>query len=116
MADLFVLDANVFIEAAQRYYAFDLVPKFWESITEHAANGRVQSIDRVKQELDRGKDTLKEWASEHFNNAFASTDEPAIITSFAQVVTWVQTQNKSSVQPKPSLPTVQMVGWSVMRW
>ena len=26
---VYVLDANVFIEAARRYYAFDLVPRFW---------------------------------------------------------------------------------------
>ena len=24
-----LLDANVFIEAAKRYYAFDLAPSFW---------------------------------------------------------------------------------------
>ena len=49
----YVLDANVFIEAAHRYYAFDLAPRFWESLEHHAANGRVRSIDRVRQELER---------------------------------------------------------------
>ena len=46
----YVLDANVFIEAARRYYAFDLAPVFWESILQHAAHGRIYSIDRVKKE------------------------------------------------------------------
>ena len=45
----YVLDANVFIEAARRYYAFDLAPKFWESLVLHAADGRIQSIDRIKK-------------------------------------------------------------------
>ncbi len=54
----YVLDANVFIEAARRYYAFDLVPRFWESLIHHAAKGRIESIDRVKQELDKGKDEI----------------------------------------------------------
>lgn len=57
----FVLDANVFIEAARRYYAFDLAPGFWESLIHYAKNGRIRSIDRVKQELERGKDQLAEW-------------------------------------------------------
>jgi len=35
----YVLDANVFIEAARRYYAFDIAPPFWESLVQHAANG-----------------------------------------------------------------------------
>jgi hypothetical protein len=27
---VYVLDANVFIEAARRYYAFDLATRFWD--------------------------------------------------------------------------------------
>ena len=71
----YVFDANVFIEAARRYYAFDLAPRFWESLVEHANNGRIESVDRVKQELERGKDELAEWADSCFVHAFASTDE-----------------------------------------
>ena len=48
----YVLDSNVFMEAARRYYAFDIAPPFWESLVHHAANGRLESIDRVKQELE----------------------------------------------------------------
>jgi len=29
---VYVLDANVFIEAARRYYAFDIAPKFWDTL------------------------------------------------------------------------------------
>jgi Domain of unknown function (DUF4411) len=75
----YVLDANVFIEAARRYYAFDLAPRFWESLAHHAASGRVRSIDRVKQELERGKDELAQWVDNNFSNALASTDEPDVI-------------------------------------
>lgn len=28
----YVLDTNVFIEADSRYYAFDLVPAFWDNL------------------------------------------------------------------------------------
>jgi hypothetical protein len=27
-----VLDANVFIQAARGYYAFEIAPKFWEEL------------------------------------------------------------------------------------
>lgn len=43
----YVLDANVFIEAARRYYAFDLAPAFWRALIKHAIQGRVLSIDRI---------------------------------------------------------------------
>jgi hypothetical protein len=90
----YVLDANVFIEAARRYYAFDIAPLFWESLVQHAANRRLQSIDRVKQELERGKDELATWATSQFNDAFASTDEEDVIESYSEVMSWVQVQDQ----------------------
>lgn len=89
---VFLLDANVFIEASRRYYAFDLAPKFWVSLVEHAGNGQVCSIDRIHQELKRGKDELAAWASGHFIHAFASTDQPDVIQCFGEIMSWVQTQ------------------------
>ncbi len=92
----YTLDTNVFIEAARRYYAFDLAPPFWESLVLHAANGRVHSIDRVKEELERGKDELATWAKDHFSDAFTSTDEGDIIVSYSEVMGWVQAQDQFS--------------------
>ena len=90
----FVLDANVFIEAARRYYAFDLAPGFWESLIRQTKNGRVQSIDRVKKELERGKDQLAEWAKGDFDFGFDSTDEVDVIELYSEIVNWVQSQNQ----------------------
>ena len=92
----YVLDTNVFIEAARRYYAFDLAPVFWESILHHAANGRINSIDRVKEELERGKDELAKWATSQFSNAFVSTDEEDVTNSYASVMGWVKAQDQFS--------------------
>ena len=88
----YVLDANIFIEASRRYYAFDLAPVFWESLVQHAAEGRIYSIDRVKHELERGKDELATWATSQFNDAFASTDEEDVVESYSEVMSWVQAQ------------------------
>ena len=97
---MYVLDANVFIEAARRYYAFDLAPPFWESLVRHAGNGQIRSIDRVKQELERGNDELADWAQNHFRQAFASTDDAAVIQCFSDIMTWVQAQNQFSEPAK----------------
>jgi hypothetical protein len=93
---VYVLDANVFIEAARRYYAFDIAPLFWESLVNHAANARVESINRVKEELERGKDELATWASDHFGDAFASTDEENVVASYREIMSWVQVQDQFS--------------------
>lgn len=104
MADpVFVLDANVLIEAKNRHYAFDLAPGFWRSLVALAADARIESIDRVKTELLRGRDKPKEgeepdelavWAKGDFSHAFVSTDAEDIIRSYADVMNWVHQQTR----------------------
>jgi len=90
---VYVLDADVFIEASRRYYAFDIAPKFWDSLIQYAANGTIESIDRVLEpELNKGKDELARWANDRFSHAFRSTDEKDVIESYGRVMTWVQDQ------------------------
>lgn len=112
MDSTFVLDANVFIEAARRYYAFDLVPGFWEKLIRHAESGRIQSIDRVSRELERGKDELATWAREHFARGFASTYETDIIQAYSRVINWVQAQERFSTATKASF-AAGADGWLV---
>jgi len=85
----YVLDANVFIEAAQRYYAFDIAPPFWASLIHHAKSGQIVSIDWVKKELEKGKDELADWAQNEFSNAFKSTDDEEVTRAFSDVMSWV---------------------------
>jgi hypothetical protein len=97
---VYVLDANVFIEAARRYYAFDLHTRFWDILNEHARNGVVESIDWVKKELEKGKgkkgeeDELVRWSNSDFVHAFRSTDEEDVIEFYGKVITWVQGQSQ----------------------
>jgi predicted nucleic acid-binding protein len=90
----YLLDANVFITAARQYYPFDFAPGFWKCLEEHAKTERVQSIDRVKDELLRGKDDLADWAKGAFAGAFASTSHPDVLAIFAQIMTWAQSQSQ----------------------
>ena len=86
---VYVLDANVFMEAARRYYAFDLAPGFWRGLEQHASMGQIKSIDKVKQELDKGKDDLAEWADTKFKDAFVTTNRQDVIDVYARIVAWV---------------------------
>ena len=108
----YVLDANVFIEAARRYYAFDLAPVFWESILQNASNGQIYSIDRVKEELERGNDELATWAKGDISDAFASTDQEDIISSYTTVMGWVYAQDQFSDEAKADFAT-GADGWLV---
>lgn len=110
---VYVLDANVFIEAARRYYAFDIAPKFWDSLIQHAANGVIESIDRVlSPELNKGKDELAIWANGDFIHAFRSTDEEDVIESYKKVMTWVQGQSQFNDAAKAEFAN-EPDGWLV---
>jgi hypothetical protein len=93
----YVLDSNVFIQAANQYYAFDLVPSFWEGLVWHADRGRVLSIDRVSQELTKGQDELWSWARDHFSSAFASTNEKNVIEVYGDIMKWAKEQTQFTV-------------------
>lgn len=85
----YVLDASVFIEAAKRYYAFDIAPGFWRALIQQAQVGTVLSIDRVKtKEIDKGKGELKDWAENDFHEWFVSTADEAIIDAYRQIMEW----------------------------
>lgn len=65
---VYLLDADVFMTAARSYYAFDVAPAFWQGLVRQASNGRLLSIDRVKDEIQRGKDDLVTWANGTFSS------------------------------------------------
>lgn len=84
----FVLDSNIFIEAHRRYYAFDICPGFWDSLTEYCGMRRLLSIDRVLEELRENNDPLSEWAKEAPKELFVSTREEAIYTRYKEIMAW----------------------------
>jgi hypothetical protein len=57
----FLLDADVLIQAHRLYYGFDVCPGFWDFLA--ASAGRVSTIDKVRDELLRGRDDdpLRAW-------------------------------------------------------
>ncbi|MEQ8601275.1 MAG: DUF4411 family protein [Devosia sp.] len=57
---LYLLDANVFIEAKNRYYAFDIVPAFWTWMDSVVAKN-VRTITMVRDELLVKDDPLGDW-------------------------------------------------------
>lgn len=90
----YVLDANVFIEAYRRYYAFDIAPTFWNKLIGLASSGKVVSIDRVKDELTRSNDDLSKWAEGDFHRWFVSTGTERVINCYREIIKWAVSQNQ----------------------
>jgi len=84
----YLLDANVFIEAKNRYYGLDFCPAFWDWLIQNQAVGHVFSIDKVYDELLAGADELTSWAQKDGSSLFRVTDA-AVASQFPAVSAWV---------------------------
>ena len=89
----YVLDADVFITAKNRYYAFDICPGFWASVIHHHRAGRTYSIDRVRNELLAGRktDDLVQWVTKELPDTFfLGVDDEPVTAAYTDVMLWVQ--------------------------
>ncbi|MGD9897198.1 MAG: DUF4411 family protein [Candidatus Methylacidiphilaceae bacterium] len=85
--NFYLLDANIFIEAARRYYAFDIAPCYWVALVERASENRLASVAAVKEDIDRGKDELKDWIKHSFQRWILPADEETI-KAYARLMQW----------------------------
>lgn len=88
----YLLDSNIFIEAKNFYYGFDICPAFWDWLIEKNQTGLVFSIEKVGDELDAGDDELVKWAAERGSGFFLKPDA-AILPHLSRVSDWVMTQS-----------------------
>ena len=83
----FLLDSNVFIEAKQRYYPFDVCPAFWDwLIAAHEAEV-VFSIGKVYDEIVGSGDELSDWAKDRGPSFFLRPD-PDVLESLTDLSAW----------------------------
>ncbi|CEI30137.1 DUF4411 family protein [Propionibacterium freudenreichii] len=88
---MFLLDSNVFIDAKNRYYSFDVVPGFWEWLDQAFLGSVLCSIDAVREELLAGSDELSDWARTR-KAFFREIDQPTV-RHFAVLSEWARGQN-----------------------
>ena len=86
--DVYVLDANVFMTAHHDYYAPDLCPGFWECLEHYSHEGRLSSIDRVRDEI-LSPDKLADWVKQAPNNLFRSSAQREVVNAFSEMQSWV---------------------------
>ena len=83
---LYLLDANVLIDANRDYYPITRVPEFWEWLIHEGAEGRVKIPLEVYEEIKDGNDELAGWAKESETEESLLLDENADADVVARVV------------------------------
>ncbi|UCA48532.1 DUF4411 family protein [Streptomyces sp. WA6-1-16] len=91
---MYLVDSNVFIEAKNRYYAFDIAPGFWSWLEYAHSNSIACSIESVRDELVEGGDELAEWAKSH-PEFFRPLDD-ATARQFPPLTMWAQSRPYSA--------------------
>ena len=88
---VYLLDANVFIQAKNLHYGFDFCPAFWDWLIVSNERQVVFSIEKVGDELEAGNDSLAQWAKDRGETFFLPPDQQ-IVSAFGQVSTWITGQ------------------------
>lgn len=88
----YLMDANTFIEAKNRYYSMKVCPGFWEWLENNNQVQKVLSIDYIRDELAKGNDELTDWT---LNNPqfFLSCDDDATQDKYAEIAAYAATLN-----------------------
>ena len=89
----YLVDSDVLITAKNLYYAFDLCPGFWTSLLHYHGEGRVFSVDRVRNELLAGRsdEDLFQWVKNDLpNEFFLPMDTGELTSAYTEIMMWVQ--------------------------
>lgn len=90
MVEKFLIDSNAFVTPYRQYYAFDLVPSYWEEISKCANSGRLVLLDMVKAEMDKGEDDLANWISRQAGFVICNHISPEMIDMYQEVLQYIQ--------------------------
>lgn len=72
---IFLLDANVLIDANRDYYSMGRVPEFWEWLEYHGERGSVRIPIEIVEEISGGEDVLAKWLGQrHIKKALLLED------------------------------------------
>lgn len=84
----FLIDANTLITPYRLYYAFDLVPTFWNKLSKHT--NKIILLDMVKNEIDKGKDDLTDWLNNQTGFEICNHKNPEIISKYGEVIYYIK--------------------------
>ena len=101
----YLIDANAFIAPYKAYYAFDLVPKFWDFLSGQIMCGNILLIDKVYEEIAVNKDKknpsddLQQWI-ETLSVYKKSIRTAEIVSAYQEVINHINDSGKYSDSAK----------------
>lgn len=87
--EIFLVDSNSFMTPYRFYYAFDLVPAYWNALGKHIKSGRIVVLDMVKDEIEKGKDELTAWLNNVDNLTVVPHVTAETVSKYQAVIQYV---------------------------
>jgi hypothetical protein len=88
------LDAGVLIQAANRYYRFDLVPKFWDFLDAQLDIGTVRMSRLTYDEILSGNDDLATWCKKRKTRGLCVSPSKTVQEHYGKVTAHVNSLPK----------------------
>jgi hypothetical protein len=85
---LFLLDANVLVDAGRDYYPIDRVPEFWDWLQFEGKTGLVKVPEEIYEEVILGRDPVAAWLKkDDVKRALLFEEEvdPALVSQVVEV-------------------------------
>jgi len=83
---LYLLDANVLIDANRDYYPIERIPEFWEWLINVGNNENVKIPIEILEELKEGNDNLAKWAKQKEVSSALLLNEEAKVSVVSSII------------------------------
>lgn len=93
----YLLDTDVFVQAANRHYRFAVCPGFWCWLDEACEKETVMSVKKVRDEILQREDELSKWCKSR-KKLFSDTDDEKTFESFKLLTAWVAENYEDAAQ------------------
>lgn len=95
---LFLVDANVLIDANRDFYPIERVPEFWEWLEYHGTEGNIRIPLEIYEEIKNGNDVLADWIKQKEISEALLLKESADPNSVASIVKSGYGSNLTDIQ------------------
>ena len=97
----FWLDADIFIESAKKYYAFDIAPAFWKLLEEQAGKRAISSPIQAYWEVDQhGTDDLQNWIRQQKGTRLFTSESKAVAERYSEIADYVMNHSRYTMPNK----------------
>lgn len=85
----YIFDTNIFVES-KKNLPMDIWSTFWTKMVALINSGNIHSIDKVKEEIDKGGDELTDWIHKNAPRGFFLEQDESVMTKMKETIAWAQ--------------------------